>query len=269
MASKKAIRGKIFAVPFANPAALRIRRPHINLKPEQPYAQDRGHNMNRTWPGDRNGNDTARVSYAIYQAFGEQSTHVFDLHCWEKHAAPAVLTWDEARLREMALKLGHRFVRVCRPCDKLIAGLFNATGRTGLTYEFAGQYVVFEHEVRTGLRLVTNFAKLIGLLPGPLQKGDDPVIFSDQAEHLDVSAPHGGLFVTQDHKLCRPVEKGDLLGRLLSETNLSCREIVSPATGYLQVYGASRADCDVTIWGHHPYVSKGERLATITRLTAR
>jgi len=269
MASKKAVRGKVFAVPFANPAALRIRRPHISLKPEQPYAQDRGHNMNRTWPGNRNGNDTARVSYAIYQAFGEQSTHVFDLHCWQKYAAPAVLIRDEARLREMAIKLGHRFVTVCGPYDRLISGLFNATGRLGVTYEFAGQYVVFEHEVKTGLRLVTNFAKMIGLLPGPLQKGDDPVIFSDRAERIEVNAPNSGLFITRDHKLCQPVKKGELLGHILSETSLSCREIVSPAAGYLQVYGASRADCDVTIWGHHPYVSRGERLATITKPTAR
>ena len=264
-ASKKAMRGKVFAVPFANVAALRKRRPHISLKPEQPYADDRGHNMNRTWPGNRNGNDTARLSYAIYQAFGDAATHVFDLHCWEKHAAPAVLIQDRPELRDLARKMAPRFVTVCSPYDKLIGGYFCATGRIGVVYEFSGQYVVDEGEVRTGVRLVSNLAKEIGLLPGALQKGDDPVLFSDEVKRIDVTAPCTGLFVEAGLKLCEPVKKGQVLGHILSDTNLACREIVSPATGFLQTYGASRPDCDVAITGHHPYVSKGGRLATIAQ----
>ena len=38
MAEEKMSCGKVFAVPFANPPALVTRRPHIGLKPEQPYA---------------------------------------------------------------------------------------------------------------------------------------------------------------------------------------------------------------------------------------
>ena len=71
LASEKMLCGQVFAVPFANVPALRQRRPHINMKPEQPYADDRGHNMNRTWSGKHKGNDTARVSQAIYRAFGD------------------------------------------------------------------------------------------------------------------------------------------------------------------------------------------------------
>lgn len=255
--------GKVFAVPFVNVPAMHDRRPHIRMRPEQPYGQDRGHNMNRWWPGKRSGNDSARIPYAVYQAFGAEATHVLDLHCWEKHAAPAVLVRDVPGVRGLAGKLGHRFVDVRPPADFTLGGHFCATGRIGITYEFSGQYTINEAQVRRGLRLVTNMAKAIGLLPGRLARGDAPVLFSDQCDRVDVQAQCTGLFVEAGLDLCAPVRKGELLGRILSDVNLKCHEVRSPRAGYLRAYGASRANCDVAMPGHHPYVTEGERLAAI------
>jgi len=269
LASRKRLRGKVLAVPFANLPAVRERRPHLRMKPEQPYGDDRGHNMNRTWPGDRAGNDTGRVSHALYQAFGDEATHVFDLHCWEKHAAPAVLIRDTPELRELAAKLGHRFVHLSAPNNITVGGYFCSTGRIGVTYECSGQYVVVEKQVKRGLRLLTNFAKAIGMLGGALQKGDDPVLFFDRMATLDVTAPTTGLFVGRALPPCDPVEKGAVLGRLPSDVDLSSHEIRSPATGCLRTYGASRANCDVALPGHHPDVTEGDRLATVAWATQR
>ena len=177
LAKLKLRRGKVVAVPMVNLPAVWQRRPHINMKPEQPYGRDRNHNMNRWWPGKTSGNDTARIPYAIYQAFGDEATHVLDLQCWEKHNAASVLIRDVPGLRELAGKLGHRFVDVRPPVDVTLGGYFCATGRMGVTYEFAGQYTMIEWEIRRGLRMMTNYAKAIGLLPGPLSKGDSPVLF--------------------------------------------------------------------------------------------
>lgn len=262
-ARRKRVKGKVYAIPFANILALRDRRPHIKMKPEQAYADDRGHNMNRTWPGNPRGNDTARLSYAIYKAVGDDSTHCFDLHCWEKHVAPALLIRDVPELREIALKLAPRFVRVCPPNDKGASGYFCSTERIGLTYEFSGQYTIVEREVELGLRLITNFAKLIGLLSGKLKKGFDPVLFSDSTGSIDVTAPLSGLFVQRGLHTCEAVKEGELIGHIVSDKNPSYREIRVPRDGYLKAYGASRPHCDVSIIGHHPYVVKGERLAEI------
>ena len=264
LARQSAMRGKIVAVPFANLPAVRERRPHIHMKAEQPYGDARGHNMNTTWPGRQGGNDTARVSWAIYQAFGDLATHALDLHCWDKRHAAAVLIRDgRPDLRRLAVRLGHRFVSICKPRDRTLGGRFCATGRVGVTYEFSGQYLVDELEVRRGLRMMVNMAKAIGLLPGRLRKGDTPILFSDETETADVAAPVTGLFVRADLRLCQGVKKGQLLGRLLSDTNLQTRDIVSPATGHLLAYGASRPNCDVALPAQHPYVTKGDRLATI------
>ena len=256
-------RGKVVAVPMVNLPAIRQRRPHIRMKPEQAYGDDRGHNMNRHWGGKRSRNATARIPAAIYRAFGAAATHALDLHCWEKHTAPALLIRDVPALRDLVAKLGHRFVQGCSPTDCTLGGHFCATGRIGITYEFAGQYTVNEEEVRRGLRMITNFAKAIGLLPGRPEKGDVPVLFSDQCTTTDVAAPCSGLFVEAGLKLCAPVCEGDLLGHILSDVDLSRREIRAPVSGYLRAFGASRAKCDVAMPGHHPYVTEGERLATI------
>jgi len=255
--------GKVLAVPLVNLPAIRERRPHIKMRPEQPYGDARGHNMNRWWPGKKAGNDTARIPFAIYQRFGREATHVLDLHCWEKHAAPAVLVRDVSSVRDLAGKLGHRFVDLRPPADFTLGGHFCATGRIGVTYEFAGQYVVAEDQVRRGLRLITNMAKAIGLMPGLPVQEESPVLFSDECTRNEVTAPVDGLFVTCGRSLCDRVEEGDLLGHVLSEADLRCRKVFAPVSGYLRAYGASRANCDVAMSGHHPYVTKGESLAVI------
>ena len=265
IAAREMVAGQVFALPFANPPALRDRRPHVGMKPEQPYALDRGHNMNRTWPGRRDGNDTARVSHAIYRAFGRRATHVLDLHCWQKCSAPALLIGDVASLRDLARKLAHRFVQIWPSNDRSLGGYFRATGRVGVTYEFAGQYLLDEQEVQRGLRLAVNMARAIGLLRGRPDKGDGPVLFSDETESLTVTAPCTGLFVGAGLALCQRVRRGQLLGHILSDVDLRHRRIVSPASGYLRAYGASRAHCDVALPAQHPYVSQGDRLAAIDR----
>jgi len=265
MAARDMKAGKLIAVPFVNLPAIRARRPHIRMKPEQPYGDDRGHNMNRTWPGRRAGNDTARVSHAIYEAFGRQCTHVLDFHCWTKFRAPAVLIRDTRASHALAAKLGHRFVNVSAPDKKsgTITGFFCNTGRAGVTYECSGQYLVDEREVRLGLRVAVNMARAIGLLPGRLLKADRPIVFSDQSVTCDVHAPCSGLFVGRELALSGHVRKGTVLGHVFSDRDLSCREVRAPRAGYLLGYGGYRANPDVALPAQHPYMAKGDRIAQL------
>ena len=262
-AAERLTNGRVFAVPMVNLPAVRERRPHIRMRPEQPYGDARGHNMNHWWSGEKSGNDTARLARAIYEAIGAEATHALDLHCWEKHKAGAVLVRDVPGIRELAGKLGHRFVDIRPPNDRSLGGYFCATGRVGITYEFSGQYVVLEHEVRHGLMLIRNLAKALGMLPGRLSAGHRSVLFSDECESVDVTAPCSGLFVTAPGGVYESVVEGRLLGHVLSDIDLSVHQIHAPTDGYLRVFGASRANCDVAMPGHHPYVTKGERLATV------
>ena len=256
-------RGKVFAVPMGNPIAIRQRRPHIGMKPEQPYAFDRKWNMNLRWPGRRTGNTAARLAHALDQAFGHEATHALDLHCWNKHWAPAVLVPDTPELRDLAGKLGDRFVAVRGMGTVSLGGHFCTTGRIGVSYEFSGQYMMDPVQIRRGMRLVTNMAKAIGLMRGALEKGDVPVLFSDACDKVEVGAPCSGLFVKEPLDLCAPVRPGARLGHVVSDKDLRCHEVRVPRSGYLHSLGAARDNCDVAMPGHHPYVTKGERVAAI------
>ena len=255
--------GKVFAVPMGNPIAIRERRPHIGMKPEQPYGFSRVWNMNLRWPGRRTGNTPARLAYALHQAFGDEATHAMDLHCWNKHWAPAVLVPDMPGMRELAGKLGDRFVTMRGMGTVTLGGYFCTTGRPGVSYEFSGQYMMDERQIRRGMRLVTNMAKAIGIMSGALRKGDVPVLFSDRCAKVEVGAPCSGLFVKTPIELGAPVRKGDGLGHVLSDRDLTCHEVRTPRAGYLQSLGAARDNCDVAMPGHHPYVTRRERVAII------
>jgi predicted deacylase len=264
LAGRDLARGRVLAVPFANLPAVRERRPHIRMGPEQPYGDDRGHNMNMTWGGGR-GNDTGRLSAALARALFSGVTHVLDVHCWECHAAPALLIRDRPDLRLLARRLGPRFVQIRAPHGSTLGGRFCEIGRVGLSYECSGQYVVDEGEVRRCLRIIVNLARAIGILPGRPIPECREVLFSDATETVTVAAPITGLFVGRGLRNCDPVKKGAVLGHVLSDRDLSCHEITATVAGYLGAYGASRKDCDVALPGRHPYVSKGERLAAIVR----
>ena len=61
------------------------------------------------------------------------------------------------------------------------------------------------------------------------------------------------------------MKKGQVLGYILSDTDLSRHAVKAPVTGVLTAYGASRKDYDVALPARHPYVTRGESLATIAR----
>jgi hypothetical protein len=100
-------------------------------------------------------------------------------------------------------------------------------------------------------------------MKGRLERGDTPVVFGDAHEAFPVHVPRSGLFVKADLHLCRRIEKGTVLGHILSDRDLSCSEVRSPGGGYLRQFGVARPNCDVALPGRHPYVEKGEKIASI------
>ena len=269
IAESKLKSGVIFAVPFANVLAMRKRRPHISLGPEQPYGDDQGHNMNRTWPGKADGNDTERLSYAISEAVAKHATHVLDFHSWARFSATgAIVRKAYPPSKELADISAIRFIHVStipkqEPEYTTIGGLFSRTGRAGFTIELTGQYVIAEREVQRGVRAATNVAKHLGMLDGELEGLDEPSFYLDEVDLITVKAPCTGLFVESGLATWDYVEKGQNLGHLLSDETLATVEIIAPVSGYLRAYGACRANCDVALPAQHPYADKGESLAVI------
>lgn len=268
--------GEVFLVPFANLPALRHRRSHISLGPEQPYAEDEGHNMNRTWPGDPEGNDTERVSHSLHEAVVRHCTRCLDLHSWSRFTATAMLARaDHEHAAAMARVAGIRFINWREGWGKLgsgttITSVVNADAARGaVTIELAPQWVIRPKEVAEGLRAATNCAKLFGMIDGEIETLDGPYVeFGPDPEDVksrirEVRAPRSGLFVEVGLQTSDYVEEGQPLGHLLSDEDLETVEFTAPASGYLYNYGCFRAHSDVGLPGQHPYASAGDLLAGV------
>jgi len=272
VAQRKLKKGRVVGLPFANRLALHQRRPHINMAPEQPYGDDRGHNMNRTWPGDPNGNDTQRLSHAIHEGIAKHADAVLDLHSWSRFTATAsIIKADKPELYELARVAAIRFVRVVKgekpePQDKpsTITRKFLEAGKLAITIELATQYAIVEHEVQRGLRAALNIAKHLGLMEGEPEL-DEPVIFLDNVEEEQVKAPVDGLFVEAPVATWDRVEKGQKLGHIIRDDTLEVVEILSPRSGWLKEFGCRREHCDVALPAQHPYASKGDLLASVVQ----
>ncbi len=267
-------KGTVYLVPFTNLPAVRYRRPHISLGPEQAYADAEGHNMNRTWPGDPDGNDTERVSYSIHEAAVRHCTRCLDLHSWSKFTATATLTRSNHDLSpQMAAVTATRFIRwnVAQPPDPeaqgtTITSLLNDTGRAANCIELSGQYIIIEKQVQIGLRAATNLAKFLGMMEGEPELLDGPILgISDETKDKQhtLEAPCDGMFVEAGLETSDYVEKGQKLGHIIRDEDLETVEIIAPVSGYLWSYGCHRAHCDVALPEMHPYASEGDTLATV------
>lgn len=268
--------GEVFLVPFANLPALRHRRSHISLGPEQPYGDDEGHNMNRTWPGNPGGNDTERVSHSLHEAVVRHCSRCLDLHSWSRFTASATLTrLENEHAAAMARVAGIRFIN-WRPASDpgpqgtTVGALFNNDPERGaITIELAPQWVIRPKEVAQGLRAATNCARLFGMIDGEIEPLDGPYVeFGPGAEDLksrlhEVRAPRSGLFVEVGLETSDFVEEGQPLGHLLSDEDLETIEFTAPISGYLYNYGSFRAHSDVGLPGQHPYASEGDLLAGV------
>ena len=271
---RELVAGDVWLVPFANLPAVRHRRSHISLGPEQPYGDDEGHNMNRTWPGKSDGNDTERVSYAVHEAVVKHCTRCLDLHAWSRFTATATLAREEGLSQEMARVAGVRFIQWRQAPQGetegvTIGALFNNSGRGAITIELAPQWVIREKEVALGLRAATNLAKLFGMIEGKIEQIDgDYVEFArhdeeDEQRQHELTAPCSGLFVEAGLETSDHVTAGQLLGHIIRDDTLETVEIRSQVDGWLWAYGCFRPDCDVALPPQHPYAEEGDKLATV------
>jgi len=267
-------RGTVYLVPFANLPAVRHRRSHISLGPEQPYADDEGHNMNRTWPGKTQGNDTERLAHSLYEAVVRRCTRCLDLHSWSRFTATCILARRNHRLsRAMAEVSGIRFVQWRQSAGpapdrgQTIGALFNDSGRGSVTIELAPQWVIREKEVTAGLRAATNIAKLMGMMEGEPELPEGRMVDMSaediQERKSELRAPCSGLFVEAGLETSDHVAEGQQLGHIIRDADLETVEVLAPRSGYLWQYGCFREHADVALPPQHPYASEGDALATV------
>ena len=292
MAEKKILKGRILLVPFANPLALWNRRPHIVSTLAEPFGKEEKDNINRTWPGDPDGNESEQVAHIFFNDFFKKvaPTYYIDLHCYnrftlacsladEKHpesiefaeaaAFPIrrLFSWDQVKGKEEKKGLSSTNHKKFS-----LPQWIRDNGGTAFAVEFSGQYEITEKEVQRGVRMLCNCAKYTGIFRGRLEgMNDKPMIYREGRETrmVAVKAPVAGLFAENGFSNGDFVRKGDLLGTLFDDKTLKTIKIKAPMEGYLYLYGSTRKRCDVDLAAMHPYSDKDGILASIISDTGK
>ena len=216
--------GTVVAVPVADPVSF----DHSSYT-TPPAIDATNPNMNRAWPGDREGSVHERMAARLWE-YASEADAVVDLHT----GAPEMLTHTVYRRgddtsRALALSFG---TEVCLAeaagedaeeewADRGFDGKFrvaaSAEGIPAITPELAHNKQLVEPAIETGVRGVFNVLRHLGLLPGtPDVPADQRVV----RNHLGrVTATASGLFrPAPETTLGRRVDAGEFLGRVTDPT---------------------------------------------------
>jgi uncharacterized protein len=270
--------GRVWLIPMSNLPAIRKRRHSFDLGPEENNTlnPEKLHNMQRHWPGNKNGNDTARIAWSLDQSVFRHCSHVVDIHCWEHVKAAETLVYsDHEPSRIIGDVTTTRFISYGSTPEiqgdtMMIRRLMVERGNGAITIELSGQYQMREPQVQTGLHSMINIAKRLGMIKG------DPEFSMQQIERRadkshEVAASCSGIFMPG---LCKDktgtlspedyVIGGQILGHIIREDDLASVPVISPVSGYLWQFGVCHwALCDASLPAQHPYVETGDRIALV------
>ena len=201
-----------------------------------------GKNLNRVWPGKKDGTLTEVIAYTLTEEVVKQSDAVLDCHGGEFDESIGLFiithrvgdpTLDQKTL-DLAMALGMPFVEVT---DAYGAVLGNGTGsgeavksgRPAMTLEAGGRGLQEEFYISATYNCLQNALRHLGMMAGK------PTLWAGQPVKLD----HGVLMKTKEAGIYRPavevwqwIDKGDLFARVMDfDGQTVLEEIRAPEAG--------------------------------------
>ena len=276
---KELVSGTVWLVPMANLLAVRSRKHSFNLGPEENNVlnPEKLHNLQRHWPGDPEGNDTARIAYALDQAVLKNCSHLVDIHNWSQFTAAETLSEEEHESSgKMSEVTTTRFISyrntVAPDSEKMmISQMIRKRGGSVVVMELSGQFQMKERQIQTGLSSMVNIAKVLGMIDGQPELINGKRAVRNADTNHEIKAPVPGIFMPAPGKnkltTIMPedfVEKGESLGHIIRVNDLTTTNIIAPVSGYLGQLGACHWGlCDASLPAQHPYIEEGEIMARI------
>jgi uncharacterized protein len=220
----KKLRGTLIAIPIVNV---------FGFNDKSRYLPDR-RDLNRSFPGERNGSLASQIAYIFRSEIVEKCTHGIDLHTAAIHRR----------------NLPHVRVNFSKPHDMELARAFgapvvlNASSRDGSLREMVaekniptllfegGSALRFDSRVsKVGVQGILNVMRAIGMLPEEIEAPAlrDPYIA--RSSHW-VRAPHSGIFLTRT-RLGDYISKNDQIGIITNPFGDHEVPIISPYTGVI------------------------------------
>ena len=249
------MKGSLIVVHMANPDTFYGRRV---------YWSSDGKNLNRVYPGKKDGTLSERIAEALTREVIDQATHVIDMHSgdgneslrpysyWMTGGDPAV----DAQSKELNLAYGldHIVIDHDRPRDvkdsryTAMTGILR--GKPSITTEAGGLGRTDQASVELHLRGVISVINHLGIMPMPSVRVENPV-WIDKSEVL--TSPATGVWEPAiDQK--DSVVAGSLVGRVKDAAGRVLAEVRAPFAGVM-LY---------VVWT--PPITKGEPLGFVGRV---
>jgi predicted deacylase len=247
------VSGTVVLVPLINRASFDHKVAHVN-----PID---GKNMNRFYPGRRDGTQTERVAYAVTHEIIEHCDHLIDLHGGDlDESLRPFAYWNKSgneqqdRIsREMVLAFGidHIVVNTTRPKDKAASRYLENTattrGKPSITAEAGHAGTAEPEDVERLFRGCLSVMRFLRMLPGEPAPVRNPVWI---AGAVTVPSEHAGVF----HAVVKRgsyVEKGMKVGYVTDFFGRTVHEALAPENGVVLYI------CAV------PSMKKGDTIANI------
>lgn len=251
----KALAGSLILVHMANPPTFYGRR--VYFGPD-------GKNLNRVYPGAKDGTISQRIAHAITSEVIARATHVIDMHCGDGNESLRPYSYwqvtgdaalDEAG-KQLALAFGldHIVIDRERPSDPertlYTANTAVRRGKPAITVESGGMGLTDEASVGAQLSGALSVMAHLGMLEAPSVRVERP-LWIDRAQVI--TAPATGVWHPAVEKM-QSVATGTLLGRLTDPFGNVTHEVRAPFAGEVLYVVAT------------PPVSEGEPLAYVGQL---
>jgi predicted deacylase len=244
--------GSVILVHMSNPPAFYGRRI---------YQGSDGKNLNRAYPGRRDGTISDRIAEAVTREVVDRATHLIDMHCGDGNESLrpysyASVTGNKAlddAAREMALAFGldHIVVVRERPTDPASSVYLETTailrGKPAITTESGGLGLTDEVSVAAQESGALSVIAHLGIQDAPSVRVAHPV-WIDRGEVVRAKAT--GVWYPTVEKM-QSVAAGTLIGRVRDAFGAVLEEVRAPFAGEVLYVVAT------------PPVTEGEPLAFI------
>jgi predicted deacylase len=220
----KKLSGTLITVPIVNVHGF------IHLSRYLPDRRD----LNRSFPGTKEGSLTARLAHLFIQEVVQNSTHGIDIHTGPLHRSnlPQIRArFDDPQTLRLARAFGAPVMVNVDTREGSLREIAAALGIPVLIYE-GGEALRFdEHSIRVGLRGILSAMRALGMIPPT--KGRARVIEPLLARSSTwVRAPSSGV-LRAIQSLGRRVSAGDILGTISDPFGERDVAVVAPADGII------------------------------------
>jgi predicted deacylase len=249
------MKGSVILVHMANPESFFGRRIYFNSD---------GKNLNRVYPGKKEGTISERIAFALTREVIDQATHLIDMHCgdgneslrpysyWMTGTDPSV----DAQSKELNLAYGldHIVIDHDRSKDVKDSRYTSMTailrGKPAITTESGSLGETDDFSVEAHRKGALSVINHLGIMAAPSVRVDKPV-WIDKSEVL--TSPATGVWEPViDQK--DAVVAGSLVGRVKDAAGKVLAEVKAPFAGVMLYVVAT------------PPVTKGEPLAFVGRV---